>query len=1025
MAQDRDASRQVDLSASERDNNSTNAATAEEIQAWLTSCIAERLEIEPQNIGLSESFVNLGLSSIDAVSISGEMEEWLGRRLSPTFLYEYPNILTISRFLAIDQALPKVRSKADDNQELKHEPIAIIGIGCRFPGCSGPGAFWRLLCDGIDAISEVPAERWDWQTLYDLNPETPGKMNTYWGGFLEEIDRFDPGFFGISPREAARMDPQQRLLLEVAWEALEDGGQVVERLGGTKTGVFIGISSNDYGHIQFSNPEIIDAYAGTGNALSIAANRISYLFNFRGPSMATDTACSSSLVAVHLACQSLLSGESTMALAGGVNLIISPAITLNFTKAGVMAPDGRCKAFDARANGYVRGEGAGIVVLKPLSMALADGDPIYALIKGTAVNQDGRTNGLMAPSRQAQEEVLRTAYQHAGISPGQVAYVEAHGTGTLLGDPIEAAALGTVLSIDRPTDSHCAVGSVKTNIGHLEAAAGIAGLIKVALSLKHKMIPPSLHFQTPNPHIDFATLSLDVQQTLSPWPNRSGSAIAGVSSFGFGGTNAHAVLTEAKDSLVAQGNIEESDASSTHILPLSGHSAEALESLVKSYLHFLQAEEPAAIPSLDDLTYTASVRRSHHNHRLAVIGRSRADIVEQLRAFLKGEIRSGIAHGRRAPGIRRKIAFVFPGQGAQWLGMGRTLLKQETVFREVIERCDQIMRQHGDWSLMEELTTDEDHSRLEEIDIIQPTLFAIQTALAALWQSWGVTPDAVIGHSMGEVAAAYVARALSLEDAVSVICIRSRLLKQKSGEGAMAFVDLSLEQSQDAILSYKNLVSIAASNSPTSTILSGNPTALAELMGQLQHRNIFCRSVKVDVASHSPQMDDLRANLLPALQGIRPRRAAISTYSTVTGAACDGLQLDATYWMRNLREPVLFSMAALKLAEDGHQIFLEISPHPLLLESLTQCLTHSNREGIVLPSLRRAEDEREMMFRSLGTLYVQGVEVDWAKLYPFKAQCVRLPLLAGDRKASASISQGASSPRQRRQAIASPPRAPH
>ena len=474
------------------------------------------------------------------------------------------------------------------------------------------------------------------------------------------------------------MDPQQRLLLEVAWEALEDAGQVRERLAGTPTGVFIGISNNDYGRIQLNDFQRIDAYAGTGNALSIAANRISYVFDFRGPSMALDTACSSSLVAVHQACSSLRNGESTLALAGGVNLILSPAITINFTKAGAMAPDGRCKAFDARANGYVRSEGAGVVVLKPLSKALADGDPIYAVIRGSAVNQDGRSNGLMAPNPLAQEAVLREAYRRAAVSPGEVQYVEAHGTGTLLGDPIEAKALGAVLGVDRPPGRPCALGSVKTNIGHLEAAAGIAGLIKVALALKHREIPPSLNFEEPNPHIPFDELPLRVQTTLGPWPAESAPALAGVSSFGFGGTNAHVVLQEAPQSNSGIRNAECGrenphseirNTNSAYLLPLSARSPEALRALARVYQDFLTRSESTS--SLHDISYSASMRRSHHDYRLAVTGKSAEQLTESLEAYLREEARPGLSSEHKISGHRRKLVFVFPGQGSQWFGMGR------------------------------------------------------------------------------------------------------------------------------------------------------------------------------------------------------------------------------------------------------------------------------------------------------------------------------------------------------------------
>src|ERR1017187_1506691 len=702
------------------------------IQAWLVSKLSELLEIEANEIDVAEPFASYGLGSTELVSLSGELSEWLGRDLPAELAYEFPTIEALARGLADSPSASQPATEASPVREVNAEAIAIIGIACRFPGAPDARAFWNLLRNGVDAIVEVPADRFNLHEFYDPDPAAPGRIVTRWGGFIEHIDQFDAHFFGVSPREAARMDPQQRLLLELAWEALEDAGQVRERLAGTPTGVFIGISNNDYGRIQFNDLDRIDAYAGTGNALSIAANRISYVFDFRGPSIALDTACSSSLVAVHQACNSLRSGESTLALAGGVNLILSPAITINFTKAGAMAPDGRCKAFDARANGYVRSEGAGVVVLKLLSKALADGDPIYAVIRGSAVNQDGRSNGLMAPNPLAQEAVLREAYRQAAVSPGAVQYVEAHGTGTLLGDPIEAKALAAVLGMERPAGRLCALGSVKTNIGHLEAAAGIAGLIKVALALRHREIPPILHFEKPNPHIPFDELPLRVQTTLSPWPAESGPALAGVSSFGFGGTNAHVVLQEAPR---LNGGMDDAARKiGTHLLPLSARRPEALQSLARAYQNFLATPESAM--SLPDVCYTASARLSHHDHRLAVTGNSPAQLMESLEAFLRGETRPGLSSGRKPSARRRKLVFVFPGQGSQWFGMGRRLLEQEAVFREVIERCDRAMRPYGGWSLLAELTaTDVAQSRLSEIDIIQPALFAIQVALAALWRS--------------------------------------------------------------------------------------------------------------------------------------------------------------------------------------------------------------------------------------------------------------------------------------------------
>jgi myxalamid-type polyketide synthase MxaE and MxaD len=972
-----------------------NSTKGEVIQAWLVSKLSERLGIESHEIDIREPFASYGLGSTEAVSLAGELAEWLGRKLSPALVYEYSTIETLARHLAESPEVSESATRVGQDREAKNEPIAIIGIGCRFPGANDPAAFWQLLRDGVDAICEVPADRFDPNAFYDPDPATPGKMNTRWGGFLGQVDQFDPNFFGISPREALRMDPQQRLLLEVTWEALQDAGQVPERLVGTQVGVFIGIATNDYGRLQWNDLERIDAYSGTGNASSIAANRISYLFDFRGPSLAIDTACSSSLVAVHLACCSLRNGESTLALAGGVNLILSPAIAINFTKAGAMAPDGRCKAFDARANGYVRSEGAGVVVLKPLSKALADGDPIYAVIRGSAVNQDGRSNGLMAPNPLAQEAVLREAYRQAAVSPGKIQYVEAHGTGTLLGDPIEAKALGTVLNVERPPGRPCALGSVKTNLGHLEAAAGIAGLIKVALVLRHREIPPSLHFEKPNPHIPFDELPLRVQTTLGPWPTESGPALAGVSSFGFGGTNAHVVLEEAPPAKIGMPDAEQKIG--THLLPLSARSPEALQALARAYQNFLANPESAA--SLPDVCYTASVRLSHHDHRLAVTGNSPAQLMESLEAFLRGEARPGLSSGRKLSARRRKLVFVFPGQGSQWFGMGRRLLEQEAVFREVIERCDRAMRPYGDWSLLAELTaTDAAQSRLNEIDIIQPALFAIEVALAVLWRSWGIEPQAVVGHSLGEVAAAYVAGALSLDDAVRVICHRSRLFKRTIGQGGMAAVELSIEEARRVLVGFEDRVSVAVSNGPTSTVLSGDPAALATILDQLQRRDIFCRRVKVDFASHSPQMEPLRADLLQALEGLQPRAESVPIYSTVTGHVSHGLAFDPLYWARNMREPVLFSPAVQRLVKDGHDIFLEMSPHPILLSAMQQGFHHFGQEGAVLPSLRREEDEHTVLLGSLGALYTLGYPVDWNLIYPTGGRCVRLPFYPWQRE---------------------------
>jgi phthiocerol/phenolphthiocerol synthesis type-I polyketide synthase C len=960
--------------------------SAGEIAAWIVSQLAQQLRLSPTDVDTSSPFAHYGLDSIHAIRLTAALEAWLGRELSPTLAYEHPTIDLLSKHLAAapDADQGTVAAETDAGAASPDDPIAIIGIGCRFPGADGPSAFWRLLSDGVDAITEVPRDRWD--------VDAAKTAATRWGGFLDQVDQFDPQFFGISPREAARMDPQQRLLLEVTWEAMEDAGQVPERLAGSRTGVFIGISTNDYANLQLGQPDQIDAYSGTGNALSIAANRLSYFYDFRGPSMAIDTACSSSLVAIHLACRSLREGECTFAVAGGANVILSPALGINFSKAGVMAADGRCKVFDARADGYVRGEGAGIVVLKPLSRALTDGDPIYAVIRGSATNQDGRTNGLMAPSRGSQEVVLAQAYRRAELSPGAVDYVEAHGTGTSLGDAIEAKALATILAEGRAPGSQCLVGSVKTNIGHLEAAAGVAGLIKVALALRHRAIPPSLHFGEPNPLIPFDSLPLRVAQTLTPWPENGRRAVAGVSSFGFGGANAHVVLTEAPQVRVTHPPdvVDDTAEDRVELLPLSARSPEALAALAGRYELALAAGSPLA-----DLCYTAGARRGHYDHRLAVVGDSPAELSESLAAYRQAVPHSGLSSGSCRPGQRPGVVFLFSGQGSQWFGMGQRLHAEEPVFREALARCDRAMRSHLDGalerSIVAELLADDTQSRGSDIGVIQPAIFAVQVALAALWRSWGVEPEAVVGHSMGEVAAAHVAGALSLDDAAQVICGRARLLGRLDRRGAMVAAELSVAEAEELIADQQSQVAVAACNSHRSTVLSGDPAVLTDLVTTLQQRGRFCRWVEVDVASHSPQMNALRADLTAALAGIRPAAAAMPMYSTVTANLLADGALDAAYWVENLCSPVRFSAAVRRLLGRGRDTFLEVSPHPILLSAVREDAEDLGRTCWLLPSMRRDDPGRATMLTSLGTLYTRGQPVAWEQLHPRGGRCVAAP----------------------------------
>ncbi|WP_438004487.1 type I polyketide synthase [Sorangium sp. So ce321] len=893
--------------------------------------------------------------------------------------------------------IKKLQAKLDAEARARTEPIAIIGMACRFPGAATPEAFWELLEQKRDAVTEVPAARWPLEAP-ELGDGGAEQRAARWGAFVKDVDLFDARFFGITPREAKSMDPQQRLLLEVTWEALERAGQPPERLAGTRAGVFVGVVMTDYDRVCAAGDAALDMYAITGTGHCFPAGRLSYVLGLQGPSMAVDTACSSSLVAIHLACQSLRAGESSLAVAGGVNLMLAPWLTQALAASQALSVDGRCKTFDAQANGFVRGEGCGMLVLKRLSDALADGDPVLALIRGSAVNQDGRSTGLTAPSVLAQKALLRQALESAGVSAADLGYIEAHGTGTPLGDPVEMEALSDVIGGPREDGSTCVLGAVKTNIGHLEAAAGVAGVIKAVLALQREAIPANLHFKALNPRISLDKTPFVIPTEPVPWRPGARRRLAGVSSFGMSGTNAHAVLEEAPrpPADAAAGDAaagDEADAPAV-VVPLSARSPGALLALARSYRDFLA---DGAL-SLRDVAYTAAVRRGHHEHRLAAVARSREELRELLDAAAGGGERPGLARGQASAEQRPKVVFVFPGQGSQWLGMGRDLLASEPVFREAIEACDAAIRREAGWSLLDELGADEGRSRLGQIDVVQPALFAMEVALAALWRSWGVEPDAVVGHSMGEVAAAHVAGALSLDDAARVICRRSRLLRRLSGRGAMAVVELPLEQAEAAIAGHRDRLSVAASNSPRSTVLAGAPEALEEVLAALSGQGVFCRQIKVDVASHSPQVEPLRGELLEALREIAPGPPRVAMRSTVTGGWCDDEALDAGYWARNLREPVLFCQAVEELLEGGRATFVEMSPHPVLLPAVEEALRHGDHGGAAVPSLRRDQGSRRVLLESLATLYARGYPVPWARLFPARARCVPLPTYPFERE---------------------------
>lgn len=876
------------------------------------------------------------------------------------------------------------------------EAIAIIGVGCRFPGANNPEEFWQLLRDGVDAITEVPDNRWDLESLYATDPNAPNLARRRVGGFLEQVNQFDADFFGISPLEAMSIDPQQRLLLEVAWEALEDAGQIPQQLAGTPTAVFVGISTREYAQIIFQNP-IDNPYTATGTNPCIAANRISYFFDFRGPSLAINTACSSSLVAVDLACRSLWSGEVSLALAGGVNLTLLPKGTSSLARAGMLSANGRCKTFDASADGYVRGEGVGIVVLKPLNQALSDGDPIYAVIRGSAVNHDGRSNGITAPNPKAQEAVLREAYRQAAVSPSLVQYVEAHGTGTSLGDPIEMKALGAVLEQGRSPGDYCAVGSVKTNIGHLEAAAGIAGLIKVALSLKHRQIPPSLHFQKPNPYIPFDKLPLQVQQTLAPWPKRSSPASAGVSSFSFGGTNAHVVMEEAPlESQKAKGKSKEVIERPLHLLTLSAKSESSLRELAQRYQEFL-ASHPEE--SLFDICFAASTGRSHFDHRLAIVAESTVQLCEQLGAFAALRETVGLVSEQVNSRKRPKVAFLFTGQGSQYIGMGRQLYDTQPTFRASLDFCDELLRPYLEKPLLSVLYPEaEETSPLDETAYTQPALFALEYALFQLWKSWGIEPSVVMGHSVGEYVAACVAGVFSLEDGLKLIAARARLMQALPQDGVMVSVLANQQKVTTAIEPYTEQVSLAALNGSESVVISGERQAISKVVAALEAEGIKTKTLKVSHAFHSPLMEPMLTEFEKVAQELTYYQPRINLISNVTGQPATSEIATPEYWCRHIRQPVKFAASIETLSQQGYEVFVECGPKAILLGMGCQCLPEG--VGLWLPSLRPGQEDWQTILQSLGQLYVRGVKVDWLGFdqgytrckvtlptYPFQRQC--------------------------------------
>jgi acyl transferase domain-containing protein/NADPH:quinone reductase-like Zn-dependent oxidoreductase/SAM-dependent methyltransferase/short-subunit dehydrogenase/acyl carrier protein len=869
--------------------------------------------------------------------------------------------------------LEELQARLQRAENQQHEPIAIVGMGCRLPGgVVDAETYWQLLRDGVDATRDLPADRWDADRYYAADPQAPGRTYSRRGGYLERVDEFEPQFFGVAPREAAVMDPQQRLLLEVAWEALEHAGIPPRSLENSRTGVFVALSTSDYWNLQVRRDDLtaIGAYHGSGIAYSVASGRISYVLGLQGPAISLDTACSGSLVAVHLACQSLRTGECRMAIAGGVNLILSPENSVIFAKSQMLAADGRCKTFDASADGFAEGEGCALIVVKRLSDALTDGDRVLAVIRGSAVNQDGPSGGLTAPNGPSQEAVIREALDSARVRPGDVSYIEAHGTGTKLGDPIEVQALSAVLAKGRDASTPIWIGSVKTNLGHLEAAAGVAGLLKVVLALQHKTIPPHLHFRTPNPYIPWAELPVAVPVEAREWTPTSGRRIAGVSAFGFSGTNAHVVLEEAPSPIAESNPTRERP---LHLLALSARGDSALRSLAALYANRVTGE---AGSSLANICFTANAGRSHESHRAVLVGATAAEMSGELERLAKGEPTSRIVSGVVEAGDPPKVAFLFTGQGSQYTGMGRELYETQPTFRAALDRCADALKPHLREPLCSVIFATEHQALLDRTEYTQPALFALEYALAELWQSWGVRPAAVLGHSLGEYVAACIAGACSLEDALVLVAARARRMQSLPSGGEMLAVMADEQLVADAIARTGGRASIAAVNGPGNVVVSGATASVRAVAAELAAAGIAYQPLRVSHAFHSSMMDPILDAFEDDVRALAFGAVRIPLASNLTGRLVRGESvLNPGYWRRHLREPVRFADGLAALRDTGIRIFVEIGPTPTLTGMGRRVL--GDAEFAWFPSLAKDRQEWQSLLASVAGLYAKGVSIDW------------------------------------------------
>ena len=872
----------------------------------------------------------------------------------------------------------------------KNFDVAIIGMGCKFPGGSNSvKEFWNNIKSGKDCVTEVPENRWSIEEYYHNDDSVEGKTHSRWGGFIDDFDKFDAPFFGINEREARQIDPQQRQMLEVTWETFENAGMKPCDYRHSKTGVFVGGFTLDYKIMQFADVKEVSTHTAVGSMMTMLSNRISYIYDFQGPSMSIDTACSSSLVSVHVACMSLKNNECDMALAGGVEMIFAPEYYIAESKGGFLSKDGRCKTFDAGANGYVRSEGIGAVLLKPLDKAVADGNKIYAVIRGSLVNQDGKTSGITVPSQESQENLLREVYKRAGIDPRTVPYVELHGTGTEIGDPIEANAVGAVFGEGRENDP-LIVSSVKANIGHMEAASGMASLIKGVCILNEKTIAPQIGVKNLNPKIDVGKLHIRIPEKIEKFPETDGSAIIGVNSFGFGGTNAHVILQEYAHSENAGCEVREAE--NYQLLGISAKSEDALKSLAAKYKEYLQSTDE----SVADICYAAASEREKMPLGLAVTGKNRDDFVKKLDCYLSGEVLQDYSTGENTD--NNKIVFVYTGMGPQWYAMGRELYHENPVFHRWIHKLDGVFSKYLDWSILDEFLVDEENSRMERTDVSQPMNFVIQVALTEMWKSMGVVPDAIIGHSVGEVAAFYEAGVYTLDEAARISFVRSKCQYKLTGKGTMLAVGLSEEDVKPYLTGMEDKVSIGAINSHTSVTLSGNRECLEKIAAQVEEKGVFNRFLKVSIPFHSILMREIKNELFEGLGTLNPMHTKVELYTTAEGKYSDGTDLDANYWWKNVSNPVHFADTISLILDNNYVNFVEIGPHPVLGRSISEVADEKKIKILSLPTIRRKEPETRCVCHSWGNLYCAGCHIDMDMIYGGTMKHIDLPHYSWDHK---------------------------